>query len=250
MSTCGPHPRIPAPQRVLIGFLTLRCAPGEGKWPEVPRSLDPVSRTRLAVVSLSSLLATALLSLAVSRGFNALRLEWHTLHLLGHRNVDHYADMADFLAVPVISVVVIASAVYGALRRVLVRVLVLAGFALVALVVNEQIIKPAVQQRFQDGLSFPSGNVTAVCATAVAMWIALYPVLGRGARTVTLLLGVAWTFLMSLAVVGAFWHTPLDVIGSILLSVGVVTGGATVFRSRPTPGAAATVERPRVLERI
>ncbi len=202
------------------------------------------------MISLVSLLATALLGLAVSRGFNALRLEWRALHLLGHRNIDHYADMADFLAVPVIAAVFIASAAYGALRHVLVRVVVLAAFAAFALVLNEQVIKPAVQQRFQDGLSFPSGNVTAVCATAVAMWIALYPVLGREARVVTLLFGVGWTFLMSLAVVGAFWHTPLDVIGSILLSVGVVTGGATIFGSRPAPPPAAGVERARVLERV
>jgi RsiW-degrading membrane proteinase PrsW (M82 family) len=64
------------------------------------------------------------------------------------------------------------------------------------------------------------------------------------------LFSVAWTFLMSLAVVGAFWHTPLDVIGSILLSVGVVTGGATVFRSRPAPLPAARAERARVLQRV
>ena len=72
-------------------------------------------------------------------------------------------------------------------------------------------------------LSFPSGNVTAVCATALAMWIALYPVLGKWARIITFVFAATWTFLMSVAVVGAFWHTPLDAIGSVLLSVGVVT---------------------------
>ena len=211
------------------GLSTLRV-PGEGKNPVSPRSLGPVSRSRLALISLGSLLATALLGLAVSRGFNAFRLEWRALHLLGHhRNIDHWANLADLLAVPVIAAVFIASAVYGALRGVVARVAVMAGFAVVAFVLNEQIMKPVVQQRFQGGLSFPSGNVTAVCATALAMWIALYPVLGRAARVVTFLFGGGWTFLMSLAVVGAFWHTPLDVIGSIFLSVGVVTGGATVF---------------------
>ena len=44
---------------------------------------------------------------------------------------------------------------------------------------------------------------------------------------------------MAVAVVGALWHTPLDTVGSILLSVGIVTGGAAVFehadaRRRPT----------------
>jgi hypothetical protein len=61
------------------------------------------------------------------------------------------------------------------------------------------------------------------------MWLALYPLLWRRARDVALVLGAAWTLLMSVAVVGALWHTPLDDLGSILLSVGIVTGGAAVF---------------------
>ncbi len=40
---------------------------------------------------------------------------------------------------------------------------------------GRQAARPA---RGSGQLSFPSGNVTAVCATALAMWIALYPVLG------------------------------------------------------------------------
>jgi membrane-associated phospholipid phosphatase len=210
-----------------------------------------VLRSRLAVISLVSLLATALLGFAVSRGLNAFRLEWRVLLLLGHhRDIDHWAKLADFLAAPVIAAVFLASAAYGAFRRVFARVIVLAGFAVLAFVLNEEILKPVVQQRFQGELSFPSGNVTAVCATALAMWLALYPVLGRPARTVTFLLGAAWTLLMSLAVVAAIWHTPLDVIGSILLSVGVVTGGATVFRTRPVAGPVPALERLPVLERV
>jgi hypothetical protein len=60
------------------------------------------------------------------------------------------------------------------------------------------------------------------------MWIALYPVLGYSARVITFALGAAWTLLMSVAVVGAFWHTPLDDIGSLLLSVGFVAAGAAI----------------------
>lgn len=203
------------------------------------------------MISLLSLLATALLGLAVSHGLNAIRLEWRVLHLLGHhRDIDHWTDLADFLAAPVIAAVFVASAAYGAFRRVFARVVVLACFAVLAFVLNEEILKPVVQQRFLGELSFPSGNVTAVCATALAMWIALYPALGRPARAVTFLLGAAWTLLMSLAVVAAIWHTPLDVIGSVLLSVGVVTGGATIFRSRPAPGPVVAVERLPVLERV
>jgi hypothetical protein len=202
-----------------------------------------MSRPRLTVVALSSLLATALLGFAVSRGFAAFRVERHVIHLLGHPpNVERWTDLADFLAVPVIATVVVVSVVYGAVRRVFLRVAALAGFAAVALVISEQIIKPAVQQRLHGELSFPSGNVTAVCATALAMWLALYPVLGKSLRGITFGLGAAWTALMSLAVVGAFWHTPLDCIGSVLVSIGIVTAGAAIVapgatRGPPVPAA-------------
>jgi hypothetical protein len=43
------------------------------------------------------------------------------------------------------------------------------------------------------------------------------------------MISVAWTLLTALAVVGALWHTPLDDLGSILLSIGIVTGGAAIF---------------------
>ena len=66
-------------------------------------------------------------------------------------------------------------------------------------------------------------------ATALSMWLALSPLLGQRARNVTLALGITWAVLMSLAVVGAHWHTPLDALGSVLLSVGTVTAGAAVF---------------------
>ncbi len=67
------------------------------------------------------------------------------------------------------------------------------------------------------------------------MWIALYPVLGRWARVSTFVFGAGWTFLMSVAVVGAFWHTPLDDVGSIFLSVGVVTAGAALLGTPQAP---------------
>jgi hypothetical protein len=205
-----------------------------------------MSRSRLTAVALVSLLVTALLSLGVSRGFGALRLEWRTLQFLPRHRSTSWGDLANFLAVPVIGGVLIASLVLGALRRVLLRVLVGAGSAALAFVISEQIMKPLVGQRWNGPLlSFPSGNVTAVCATALAMWIALYPVLGQWTRVITFVFGATWTLLMSIAVVGAFWHTPLDAIGSVLLSVGVVTGVAAILKPRtgPAPPAARTPVR-------
>ena len=156
-----------------------------------------------------SLFATALLSLAVSRGHSADGLEQHAVRVFERApDVDHWGRLADFLATPVIGTVVLVSLVFGALRGVLRRVVAGAAFAAVAFEVSEHVVKPLVQERFRGALSFPSGHVTAVCATALAMWIALYPVLGYSARVITFAIGAAWTLLMSVAVVGALLAHP------------------------------------------
>ena len=212
----------------------------------------PVGRSTLSVIAVVSLLATALLSLAVSRGSSAFELDRNAFLLLGRPpDVDLWKHVADVLAAPAIAVVVVASVVFGALRRILLRVGVFAGFAAAAFVISEEIVKPLVGERFFGELSFPSGNVTAVCATALAMWIALYPVLGKWARTITFVFGLAWTCLMAAAVVGALWHTPLDCIGSVLLSLGVVTAGAAIYQPKPAPPSAlAPAEPPRMVGRV
>ena len=51
----------------------------------------------------------------------------------------------------------------------------------------------------------------------------------QGACVVQFAISGAWTLLMALAVVGVLWHTPLDDLGSILLSVGTVSAGAAIF---------------------
>ena len=167
-------------------------------------------------------------SCRVPRHTTRFQLDRTAIHLSAAPDVDLWVHVADVLGAPAIAAVVIASLVLGALRRILLRVGVFAGFAAAAFVISEHIAKPMVGERFFGELSFPSGNVTAVCATAVAMWIALYPVLGKWSRTITFVFGAAWTLLMSAAVVGAIWHTPLDCVGSVLLSLGVVTAGAAI----------------------
>lgn len=198
-----------------------------------------MSRIRPTAIALVSLLAMALLSLAVSRGHSVDGLEQHAVRVFDRApEVDHWGRFADFLATPVIGTVVLVCLVFGALRGVLLRVVAGAAFATIAFEVGEHVIKPLVQERFRGALSFPSGHVTAVCATALAMWIALFPVLGHSARVITFAAGAAWTLLMSVAVVGALWHTPLDDVGSLLLSVGFVTAGAAVLglkKKAPAP---------------
>ena len=201
-----------------------------------------VRRSTLAVIALLSLLSFALLATDLANGHGLYSFERPLLRSLGSpSSVDTWADFADLLAAPAIVAVVALSLAFGALRRSLVRVAVFASFAAVTLLVSEYVAKPLVHETYRGLLTFPSGNVTAVCATALAMWFALYPVLGRWARRITFGVGVVWVLLMTLAVVGAHWHTPFDALGSVLLSVGIVTAGAALcapqVRDADTPHA-------------
>ena len=216
-----------------------------------------MSRAALRITALVSLAAFAILALAVSRGHQPFYFEWRATHLERHTfnafgptaPLAGSTDFPDLLATPAIIAVVLVSLIYGAIRRILPRVAVYAGFAVAAFEIGEKVMKPLVGERYFGELSFPSGNVTAVCATAFAMWVALYPVLGKWGRVTTFVLGSGWTVLMSLAVVGALWHTPLDAVGSVLLSVGVVTAGGSIFERKASPPARVPVERAPVLNR-
>jgi len=208
-----------------------------------------VPRARLGVIALVYLFATVVLASAVAHGRSPYGFEDPAIKWLGPRSaIRDWADLAELLAAPTIIAVLVVSFGFGLARRAFVRVVVYAVLAAGALLINEHGIKPLVHRTYYGELTFPSGNVTAVSATALAMWLALGPLLGRRPRTVALVLGGAWVLLMSLAVVGAHWHTPLDAIGSVLLSVGVVTAGAAVFEPAGTPGPSAPVERDRVEE--
>ena len=150
-------------------------------------ALSFVSRLRLRITALAALGAFAILALAVSRGHQPFHFEWRAVHFERHAfdafgpsaSLDGSSQLPNLLATPAIIAVAVVSTLYGAVRRVLLRVAVYAGFAATAFVISEKLIKPLVGERYFGELSFPSGNVTAVCATAFAMWMALYPVFGR-----------------------------------------------------------------------
>jgi hypothetical protein len=195
--------------------------------------LERVQRRTLTVIAIVSLFSFVLLAAAVAQGHGVYGFEGPLLRSLGSpTSVNTWAEAADLLAAPAIIGVLIIAFAFGVWRRSVVRVAVYAAFAAVVFLVSEHVAKPLVHETYKGNLTFPSGNVTAVCATAVAMWLAYYPLLGRRARSVTLLLGAAWVSLMSVAVVGAHWHTPFDALGSVLLSLGIAAGGAIFERVR------------------
>lgn len=194
------------------------------------RNLLRVARTKLGITAQLCLLATAALAVAVAHSRAPYSFEARALAWLGPpRAIGAWVRFAGFLGAPAIGVVLVASLVFGWLRRILFRVVFFAVLAAVTLLVSEHVFKPLVQRTYEGELTFPSGTVTAVTATAFAMWLALSSVLGRRAVKVTFLVGTVWALLISLAVVGAHWHTPLDDVGSLFLSVGVVCAGSAAF---------------------
>jgi membrane-associated phospholipid phosphatase len=204
-----------------------------------------VVRAKLRVTALICLLTTVLLALAVTHSHAPYGFEEPALERLGPPSaIVTWADVADVLGTPAIASVLVVSFAFGVARRGVFRVLVYGALAAATFLVSEHVAKPLVHRTMHGALTFPSGRVTAVCATALAMWLALYPLLGKRAHGVTLALGAAWVLLMSLAVVGTHWHTPLDAVGSVLLSVGMVTAGAAVFEPLAPRGRRSRVDSP------
>jgi membrane-associated phospholipid phosphatase len=209
-----------------------------------------VPRAKLKITGVSGLFAAAVLALVVAHTRAPFAFEQPALTWLGHPSArGTWLDLAHLLGAPAIGIALAASFALGFFRRAFLRVVLYAALGAAALLISEQVAKPLVQRTLDTALTFPSGHVTAVSATALAMWLALHPLLETRARTLTLVLGVSWTLLMSLAVIGAQWHTPVDVIGSILLSVGVVSGGAALLEPIARREPLMTPVRPRTGER-
>jgi hypothetical protein len=185
---------------------------------------------RLKVIAVVCLLATAALALTVAHGRSPYAFERPALAWLGPPSaVSSWSELAKVLAAPLVSAFLVVAFVLGLVRRAPFRVVFYVALAAAAFFFSELVAKPLVQRTYDGELTFPSGSVTAVSGTALAMWLALYPVLGKRARKIMLMLGIASTILVSVAVVGGHWHTPLDAVGSILLSVSIVSAGAVVF---------------------
>lgn len=244
LSHLSGEPRHYAPREAMTAANSgsLHPHPGEGESCTGPPRFVPVKRSILTTIALVSLLSFTLLASVLAHGHGMYRFETPLLRSLGSPSSVHgWGSLADLIAAPAIIAVLVVALAFGALQRSLVRVAVYAGFAAVTFLVSEHVAKPLVHETFAHQLTFPSGNVTAVCATSMAMWLALYPVLGKSARGVTLFLGAAWVLLMSLAVVGAHWHTPFDALGSVLLSLGLITAGAAIFERGASGRPATTV---------
>jgi membrane-associated phospholipid phosphatase len=195
------------------------------------------------IVAEVCLVATAALALIVSHGTAPYGFEVPILDWLGRPSaVQAWADLAQVLGNPAVGVVLVICFAFGLIRGVAVRVVLYAVLAIATILISEHLAKPLIDRTYDGELTFPSGSVTGACATAFAMWLALFPLLGKLGRGVTAALGAAWVGLMSLAVVAALWHTPVDAVGSVLLSIGIVSAGAAVLELPIIRGASFMTE--------
>lgn len=201
--------------------------------------------SRPSLTAATCLCSFVILALSVAGGREPYGFEEAVSTWLGApSSAATWANLSELLTTPVIGAVLVISVVLGIAKRTLFRVVVYGALATTAFLLSEHVAKPLVDRLYFAELTFPSGSVTAVCATALAMYLALYPVLGKRERICLVVIGGTWTVVTALAVVGALWHTPLDDIGSILLATGVVTGGSALFDAAAARSAKTERNRP------
>ncbi len=203
-----------------------------------------MTTARLAIASVVCLTATAFLALVVAHGTGPYGFEDPAIHWSESlSSVRTWSDIADLLGTPTLVVVFAVCLGIGQAKGAVLRVVLYALLAVATIVISDHIVKQLVDRTYYSELTFPSGHVTAASATAFAMWLGLYPLLGKWARNAVLILGAGWVLLTTVAVVGGVWHTPLDAVGAALLSVGVVAAGAAVLESRGVRDAVSNSER-------
>ena len=196
----------------------------------------PKQLSNLLTISVICLCAFTLLALTVAHGNGPYALEDPFFRWAGApARTSTWANLSELLATPAIGVVLVICGAIGITRRSFFRVVVYAAIAAIAFLISEHVAKPLVHRTYYEELTFPSGSVTAVSAVTLAMWLALSPVIAKPARWIGLVIGCAWTLLTAIAVVGALWHTPLDALGSMLLSIGIVTGGVAFYEHLTSP---------------
>jgi membrane-associated phospholipid phosphatase len=117
----------------------------------------------------------------------------------------------------------------GQAKGAILRVFLYGLLAIAAILLSDHVAKPLIDRTYYGELTFPSGHVTAATATSLAVWLALFPFLEKGARALAGVIGLAWILLTSVAVVAGLWHTPIDVVGAVLFAIGIVTAGAALL---------------------
>ena len=105
-----------------------------------------------------------------------------------------------------------------------------------ALLTCELVLKPLVGRHLGGGLSYPSGSTVGAAALATAAALAV----PARWRTATIVVGVAYSVWMAVAVVALQWHLPTDAVAGLAYGTGVVL----VMDGALAVGGRALVARP------
>jgi membrane-associated phospholipid phosphatase len=88
----------------------------------------------------------------------------------------------------------------------------------VAVLLTEWVLKPVIERRYAQVLSFPSGTTTLVSAVAMAFIIAV----PSRIRPAVAAIGAFLVALECMAVVALQWHFPTDAVGGAIFGAGMV----------------------------
>lgn len=114
-------------------------------------------------------------------------------------------------------------------------VLLVVCSVVVAVGLDDYVLKPLVHRTYLGSLVFPSGHTTATITLASVLTLLLVPVVARreGARRwlAVLVLVVAWLAVVAvvLAVIALRWHYFTDTVAGAAVGVGTVCGVALVI---------------------
>jgi hypothetical protein len=166
--------RVVAPDERGRGSERRSVAPSDGAQALAER------RGRFEAVAVVCLTGGLLLGVAVAHNKGPYAFESGPSDWLSRPSAIHTRlHLIEGLAGPAIGAVIVVSVVFCWVKRALRRVVAYAALAAAVLLWNDYVAKPLVHRTYVGLLTFPSGHVTAVTVPALAMWLALRPVLGR-----------------------------------------------------------------------
>ncbi len=145
-----------------------------------------------------------------------------------------------YLRYPVVIIVGAFIVAVLTLRRDRIRALACVIGPILALATSELLVKPAVGRTFDGLFSYPSGSTVGAAALAAAAVIAV----PARWRAVTAVVASAYALWMTVAVIALRWHYPTDALAGLAYGVGtvLVVDGALWWLARPL-GNWATLRR-------
>jgi undecaprenyl-diphosphatase len=211
------------------------------------------ARHAVAITALGAVAAFATLTVLVARHVGVVDRADHEIHawLIGYGRahpdwltawmvITHFGDT---LTLSCIDLALCGLCVLQHRWRVaaLVAVLAIGGWA-VRIGVRDLVARPRPTDGFwpESGYSFPSGHTSNAAITVCLALIVAWPYLRRRGHRLAMAGAVMWAAAVGFSRLAGGVHWPSDVLGGLLLAVGLTSATATVVSllTRPPAGAA------------